>query len=215
MKIVCVSILAFLLTTCTGRKREIIENPRISEEKKNQQLMEQMNKVQSTPGGNYYKFIPVKQEQFKIEWGNKNFRNESRTLYHFSTNFQIYLAWENKDFIVLRTDIIPRQGWLYYFFPLVPNKAESDLENPVAYQADQNIVVSLGFKPDTVLLVNNILTGQVQPIVETERCWNPIFFQRCIDSIRVTDSYLYYKFQIEREKSDMNLKFERKIPIRI
>lgn len=215
MKVFRVLILAILLTGCTENRKTSGNQSRKTIDKKYKKLVEQMNKVQSTPNGSYFKFIPTADEEFKIEWGNANFKNETKTVYKFFTNFDLYFAWENKDFIVLRTDIIPRQGWLYYFLPLVPDKIETELENPVAYNADKNIVISLGFKTDTVLLINNIVTQQVQPVIESERCWNPVFFQRCIDSVTVTDEFLYYKFQKEKEKSETNKKFERKIELRI
>jgi hypothetical protein len=215
MKIVQVILLLFLLTGCRDKAPTNSDNIQVPKGQKYKSLVEKMDKIQSTPHGNYFKFIPVNEKRFKIEWGNNKFKNESKTLYAYFTNVKLYLDWENEDFIVLRTDIIPNQGWLYYFLPLVPNGLETVLENPVGYNQDKNIVVSLGFKTDTVLLINNILTQEVQPVVETERCWNPVFFQRCIDSIKVADDFLYYTFQREKEKSGMNQRFKRKVKIKI
>jgi hypothetical protein len=213
MRIV-LTIFILLAWGCKDKKQRVSKPAEVfQDEEEMRKLKDQIDKVQTTPNGNFFKILRVNDEKFKIEWGTKEFTNTSITTYLFSLNIKLRFAWENEEFLVLRTDITV-QGWMYYCFPLTRDKEEFYIENPLVFDADRNLIVSDGFRYDSVLLINNISTGTVQPIIEKEKCYSQLF-HNCIDSIALSGNELYYRFQVELDKSDENKSFERRIEIKI
>jgi hypothetical protein len=99
--------------------------------------------------------------------------------YHFCDSIKI--ERDTKDFIILKL-LITVQGWFFICLPLKPDKTELMIENPIIFDDETNIVVSDGFRYDSVLLINNIVDYTVQPVIDTERCYSQLF-HNCIDNI--------------------------------
>jgi hypothetical protein len=176
-------------------------------------IVPKLNKLVTTPSGNYFKFIQSHKKKCKIEWGNSQIKNISKDDYHFLICDSVKLERETDDFMILRS-LITVQGWFFICLPLKQDKPELMIENPIIFDSKSNIVVSDGFRYDSVLLISNIYNGTIQPVIEKERCYSQMF-HNCIDSISLSGKTLFYRFQVELDKSQMKKKYERKVEVRI
>jgi hypothetical protein len=211
---VVLTILILLAWGCKDKKQRASKPALVFEDAlEMKKLKERIDKVQTTPSGNFFKILRVDDKKFKIEWGTKEFSNTSIETFPFSLHIKLRFAWENEEFLILRNDFTV-QGWIYYCFPLKKDSEEFYIENPLVFDVSRNLVVSDGFRYDTVLLINNISTGAVQPLIEKERCYSQLF-HNCIDSIALTGDELYYRFQVALDKSDENENFERRVGVKI
>lgn len=209
-------IILAIIATCCKDKQVNDRTSKVADStylKKYPGIVPKLDKIVNTPNGNYFKFVQSDTKKCKIEWGNKKIKNTSTDEYHFLFCDSVKLERETKDFIILKS-LITVQGWFFICLPLKQEKTELIIENPIIFDSETSIVVSDGFRYDTVLLLNNIVNRTVQPVIETERCYSRLF-HNCIDSISLSNDILYYKFQGELDKSKGNMKFERKVAVGI
>jgi len=176
-------------------------------------IVSKIDKRIELPNDYYYKFVQVSKKKCKIEWGNGLFKNITSGDYHFLVCDSIRAGGQNNNFVILKATITS-QGWLYICLPLKKEKTEIVIENPILFQSDKNIVVSDGFRKDTVLLINNLASGEIQPIIESVELCHP-YFHNCLDTLFISGENLQYTFRFDLDKEKDKRRVSRKIGIRI
>jgi hypothetical protein len=66
------------------------------------ELIERIDKIETTPLDNYFKLTIATDSTCRIEWGNKKIKRETKTDYHFNISRRFRLEWENENFLVLK-----------------------------------------------------------------------------------------------------------------
>jgi hypothetical protein len=177
------------------------------------ELAEQVGKPQSTPLGNYYTFTIATDSTCTIEWGNRQINKTSTRVYYFSEAERLKIDWENEDFLVLRGGR-GSDAWFNVFLPLDSEGKDEVIENVLTQDKKRNLVVAEYSSLDTVLIVRNLESKEIQSLVETDKC-SSAFPHYCIDTIAFTDKGLYYIWTLPNKLDDHPIKTERTIEIKI
>jgi len=177
------------------------------------ELLERIDKQNSTPRGNYYKLIISSDSTCRIEWGNVDKPRVTDGDFHYHIARRFNLVWENDKFIVLRA----RTGsdwWIDLFLPIGNDPSEFVIENCLTFDKKRNLVVSEYPSPDTVMEIHNLTNKNRQFILERNECGSAIIHY-CIDSIAFTEKGLYYKWTTPHTFDDNKKYFERRVAVKI
>lgn len=176
-------------------------------------IIPKLNQTVTTPNGNYYRFVQSSKNKCKIEWGNSGGKNVSQREFHFLECDSLRLDIENEDFIYLKSTMGIDLS-MYVPLSLKQDDKEAMIEGPILLDGKNNTIVSNGFRSDTVLLITRVKSGQVQPVIDSIELCHPFFF-KCLDSISLTETELYYKFRADFDKQKNKKTFERRVQLKI
>jgi hypothetical protein len=177
------------------------------------ELIERINKTESTPTGNYYRLTLFTDSTCRIEWGNKQMKKAGAKEYHFSIARRLHFDWENEDFLVLKAGT-GSDSWFNVFLALDHKGQEETIENTLAHDKTRNLVVAESVSLDTAMVIRNLMSKKMQYVIEADKC-SSIFIHYCIDSIAFTDKGLYYKWTLPNKLDDNPKRYERIVRIKI
>jgi hypothetical protein len=177
------------------------------------ELAERIEKIESTPLGNYFKFTLMTDSSCKIEWGNKRTKKQSSREYYFSEARQLHFDWENEDFLVLRAGR-GSDAWFNVFLPLDSVGQDEIIENTLTQDKRRNLVVAEFLATDTTMVIHNLKSKEFQYVIETDKC-SSVFIHYCIDTIAFIDKGLYYKWTLPNKLDDNPKRYERRVRIKI
>lgn len=177
------------------------------------ELVERIDKMESTPLDNYFKLTIATDSTCKIEWGNKKIKRETKIDYHFHTARRFRFDWENENFLVLKAGT-GTGAWFSLILPLDSATQESTIDNTLTKDEQRNLVVAE--QPpgtDTIMYILNLTTGQTQYIRDDKKC--ETFHHLCLDTVVLTKRELYYKWSTPHKYMDNPKTGERRLEIKI
>lgn len=142
------------------------------------------------------KVLPLSDTSFCFKWGNKTFQSQSQPFPNSLFNYHpLQLAWTSESYVALYLDT-GSDTWLHVIFPL---KASSEVRvygNPLAYDKASDIVVFENYFGigDTILIAENIKSGQRQFILNSGTACASAINHYCIDSIHINNRHLYLEW---------------------
>jgi hypothetical protein len=155
----------------------------------------------------YYQFIRISDSTSTIKWGSKGITNlfSDTTDNFFIEKDRISLKWANEKFISLGRGS-GSDTWLNIILPLTKGADARIYENPMAVDKENGIIVfeHTFNECDTVLIAENILTGEKQIIgLDWKKCSSALNHY-CIDSISVSKKQLYVEWTLPNKIDEPN-----------
>jgi len=177
------------------------------------ELVERIDRKDSTKLGNYFKLTIATDSTCKIEWGNSKIKRLTDDDYHFHIARRFSLEWENADFLVLRA-WTGTGAWFSLVLPLDSLTSESTIGNTLARNEKRNLIVAEQFMgTDTIMCILNLKTKQTQYIIDKAKC--ETFYHSCLDTVFFSDKKLYYKWSTPHKFMDNPKTAERKLEVKI
>lgn len=176
------------------------------------ELTDRINKTENTPGGNFFRLVLSSDSTCKVEWGNTSKTRTSSDL-HFHIARKLEFVLENKDFLVLEAGT-GSDTWFDLILPLSYDSTEFSIQNPLAFNTGGTEVVCEYPSADTVMVIENLLTRNIQFVLEKEKC-SSFFVHYCVDTVVLTNKELYYKWAVPNTEDKSPKYFERRVKIRI
>lgn len=177
------------------------------------ELVERIDKKDSTALGNYFKLTIATDSTCRIEWGNSKIKRKTKNDYHFHISRRFRLEWENVDFLVLRAGT-GSGAWFSLVLPLDSLTDELTIDNTLTQNERQNLIVAEQFPgTDTVMYILNLKTNQTQYITDKAKC--ETFYHLCLDTVILSDKKLYYKWSTPHKLVDNPKTVERKLDVKI
>jgi hypothetical protein len=191
----------------------------VSKGKKNDQmklypeLEKRIGITESTPSGNYFKIILVTDSTCKVEWGNRLIKRKSSKDFYFSEATRLYFEWENKNFLVLRAGR-GSDAWFDTFLPLDVTSTDFKVENVLTQNKKNNMIVAEYIGTDTIMFIRNLTNGKTQYVLEDKKCGSS-FNHYCLDSIKLTNKGLYYRWILPHKIDDNKGASQKRVVIKI
>jgi hypothetical protein len=150
---------------------------------------------------------------YNIIWGNKYISNTTSRKYEVLGNGVMGFVDNNENVMLLQ------QGCgtfcqCYMFLPLKQNAIEKVYYNALAYDLENNLVAFISKQNDSIIMVENYISGQKTEIKESNLC-PAIYKGACIDTIYFKEKNLFIKWQGNNWESDKSDTQEKKILISI
>jgi hypothetical protein len=177
------------------------------------ELVERIDRKDSTHLRNYFKLTISTDSTCKIEWGNSKIKRLTDDDYHFHIARRFSLEWENADFLVLRA-WTGTGAWFSLVLPLDSLTSESTIGNTLARNEKRNLIVAEQFMgTDTIMYILNLKTKQTQYIIDKAKC--ETFYHSCLDTVFFSDKKLYYKWSTPHKFMDNPKTVERNLEVKI
>lgn len=177
------------------------------------ELVERINRKDSTKLNNYFKLVLATDSTCKIEWGNSKVKRVTADDYHFHIAGRFWFEWENEEFLTLRAGI-GTGAWFSLILPLDSFARETTIQNTLAQNEKKNLVVAEQFPgTDTIMYIVNLKTNETQYITDKARC--EAANHDCLDTVALSNKYLYYKWSTPHRFMDNPKTVERKVAVKI
>lgn len=177
------------------------------------ELVERIDRKDSTKLNNYFKLVLATDSTCKIEWGNSKVKRVTAGDYHFNIALRFSVEWENKEFLTLRAGT-GTGAWFSLILPLDSSARETTIQNTLAQNEKKNLVVAEQFPgTDTIMYIVNLKTNETQYITDKARC--EAFHHNCLDTVALSDKNLYYKWSTPHRFVDNPKTVERKVAVKI
>jgi len=165
----------------------------------------------------YYQFIMQPDSTIRIAWGNESFRNISKEFFEWDWFFwkvQDAFLMSTKDYFVMRygtgSDI-----WTDIVFLWKPNSQEQYFNEVLAYDYEKPIMVCAGNGEVTIMHICNFLTRKEQVVLRNHSECESAMQWYCIDSISLSNGFLYYRWNETANEQDKSTLIERKVKIKV
>ncbi len=172
----------------------------------------ELSKPVNLSNGSFYKFKFASNEEYVIEWGNKQFTNISRDTFRTLGDGVLNLKVSNSKYIILDQGSGQRCHYAVVL-PLAPKQKEIVEDQCIlAYDSANPVLAYAPGDPEYFFILKNYSNGKELKIKEPDLCpaTNPF---ECIDSCYFKDSYFIVYWQgskWENKKPDNKM---RKIKI--
>lgn len=177
------------------------------------ELVERIDRKDSTKLNNYFKLVLATDSTCKIEWGNSKVKRVTADDYDFHIARRFWFEWENEEFLTLRAGT-GTGAWFSLILPLDSSAGETTIQNTLAQNEKKNLVVAEQFPgTDTIMYVVNLKTNKVQFITDKARC--EAFHHNCLDTVILSGKNVYYKWSTPHRFVDNPKTVERKVAVRI
>jgi hypothetical protein len=177
------------------------------------ELVERIDRKDSTKLGNYFKLTIATDSTCRIEWGNSIIKRLTNNDYHFHIARRFSLEWENAEFLTLKA-WTGTGAWFSLILPLDSLTPESTIDNTLTKNEKKNLVVAEQFAgTDTIMYILNLKTNQTQYITDKAKC--ETFHHLCLDTVILSDKKLYYKWSTPHKYMDNPKTVERKLEVKI
>jgi hypothetical protein len=171
--------------------------------------------TRETQGDLFYQFIQATDSTAFIKWGNKEITNISKTdlFSNYLSKEKIDIDWANKKFLTLGRGT-GSDTWINIVLPLTKGADLKFYENCMVFDKENGIAVREWYTgSDTVLLAENIMTGEKQAIGQDWKKEPISFYHYCIDSISISNNMLYVKWVLPNKLDDKATKEPKSIKL--
>ena len=164
-------------------------------------------KVNFTRSKSFYKFENVGDTTYSIVWGNKSFRNKSKSNFEILGNGKLSLLDSNQDAIILK------QGCglsctYSVVLPLKPGSTEKVYLFSIAHEPTKNLIAYIPEEDCTFVKVENYINDKSFGIKETRYC-NAAFRGDCINHAYFDGNTFYLNWQGINEDGSENQKIKK------
>ncbi len=172
-----------------------------------------LNRKFTTKGHNFYMLTKGSDSTFNIHWGNDKIKRMYSEPQNLMIIDRLEVQWENKDYLILNY-FIGSNVWINLVFPLNNKEKVQVFGNGLAFDQKFDLLVTEEIG-DTAMAVHNLKTRRTQYIIEKEHRCESSINAACIDSIRVTDKLLYYRWNAYGSHERNGKKYDRRVWIKI
>ncbi len=176
-------ILALLFLSC---------NNKIKEDNHDLFLAEKIKNEKSFNDGSYYKYVQENDSVYKIEWGNKSFKNLSKNSFDFLGNGKFNFLKKGDKSIVL-SQSCGTSCTQYLVLPIFEESQEKLYMQAIAVNVSNNLVVFIS-ENGSFFTIENYLTGKKKDYFEKNLCPSALKID-CIDSVYFKGSNFFIEWQ--------------------
>lgn len=171
-------------------------------------LKERLEEKEFTPNKNFFILNKSTDSTCKIIWGNGKVTRSDAEEVDFYIASKLHYQWENSNYLILKAGT-GAGAWLNMVLPFDKSEKVKTFDNILCFDSVNNLVASQYYN-DTVLVVQNLKTQQLQYIILNNSPCEAASNLYCIDSVAIKNKELYLKWATTNLAKDSSRIFEER-----